>query len=375
MLEILAVEKLDLINFRNYSQISLKLEAKPIIITGPNGSGKTNILEAISFLSPGRGLRNAKLKDIDNKNTNLTWKVRCLIKSTIGRNLIETGRVQNNDSYKRDKRFIKIDDIIAKSASEISNIFSVIWLVPQLDQIFMGASSERRKFFDRMVYNFDPNHASHVIKYDYYMRERFKLLKTKQYDTQWLSIIEQHMAEMGVAIAAARMQSLAYIQHCISEAKTSFPKPHIYLTGEIETMIDKTPAIEIEEYFKEILSQNRQKDTETNQTNFGVHKSDMITIHDKKNLYANLCSTGEQKAMLVAITLAEARARIKWRSSVPILLLDEVMAHLDERRRTSLFDEILHMKAQCWITGTDDNMFQYLNKNAQYLHIKNGAFI
>jgi DNA replication and repair protein RecF len=368
--EILSVECLDLHNFRNYPKFNCQFQAKPIIITGANGIGKTNILEAISFLSPGRGLRNAKLDEIGHKNQDIyaPWSIKTVINSKYGLLEIVTNYItQAGDNVA--KRQIKINNQPSKSHAELAKIFSVIWLTPQMDPIFISGSSNRRRFIDRLVYNFDAEHATRVTCYENVMRQRAKLLKKNLRDVLWLKSLEQTMAETAVAIAAARVQTVEYLQAMINMDSGPFPKAIITMQGELEQKVATVPSVLIEEQFRIRLEQLRETDFFTGRTNAGIHRSDLLVYHCAKNIEAAKCSTGEQKALLLSILLAEAKARIKWKSSVPVLLLDEVVAHLDAERREALFGEILAINAQCWITGTDKAVFSSLKNYAQFVEL------
>jgi DNA replication and repair protein RecF len=365
------ISKLSLDNFRNYSSLSLTLDPQPIILTGHNGSGKTNILEAISFLSPGRGLRKIKLQEADCIRHGSThhWSISAMVNQGYEEIRIGTGRDGASDS---NKRIVKIDGEILKSQAELANMFSVMWLTPQMDGIFIGSSSDRRKFLDRLVYNFDPEHASRIYSYEYTMRERAKLLQ-KNGDASWVGILENKLAERAISIAAARIDTIETIQSVIMQSNTAFPKAIINVAGAVEELLSDNSALHAEEIVRKQLFDSRAYDYATGRTKVGTHRSDFVVTHMDKNMPAASCSTGEQKALLLSIILAEARAKAAWKNSVPVLLLDEVIAHLDEKRRTSLFNELVEMKTQVWLTGTDSSLFGDLIGKAQFLSVENGA--
>ena len=367
-MQLLSIKRLTLSHFRNYPSLRLDLTPQPVVITGSNGAGKTNILEAISFLSPGRGLRNAKLHEIDNQTQQEPWAVATIVESMHGTRDIGTGRMEA-------KRIVKIDGQTMRGQTELPTLFSVIWLTPQMDQMFISGAALRRKFLDRLVFNFDPDHASQVARYEYAMRERARLLKTPHPDSEWLTVLEHKMAETGIAIAASRKQTVEYLQQTIDNTVSPFPKAALSLAGDCEEALGTMPALEVEASLKEQLMWLRRKDAQTGHTNAGIHRSDLIVIHNEKQMPAELCSTGEQKALLISIILAEAKTRISWRHSVPVLLLDEIIAHLDSYRREALFADILAMKAQAWITGTDITLFSELKNHAQFLHIEQGKIV
>lgn len=360
------INNLHLSNYRNHKDFILEIEDKVVVVTGANGAGKTNILEAISLLSPGRGLKNAKLSDILNKETNEPWISVAKIKNrddivTIGSTIVE----QEN----RYKRIIKVNGEPIKTQNNLTEYVSVIWLTPQMDQLFLDSASTRRKFLDRLTYNFFPDHASNVALYEHLMRERAKILKENYKEKIWLDSVEQKMAEACVNIAFARNETVNYLNQEIGKIMEPFPKGSLSISGDIENSIKEKKAIIIENELKEKFVKSRQYDYETGKTNVGVHKTDLIVYYTNKQINAEFCSTGEQKALLLSIILAEISAKIKWRNSAPIVLLDEVAAHLDENRRNSLFDNLCNLKVQAWLTGTDKKIFEYLEDKGQFFEI------
>lgn len=379
-----SISKLLITDFRNYKELLLNTENIPVVLTGSNGSGKTNILEAISFLSPGRGLRSIKLDEADRKHYNNVvslsidnakiitdstatspWRIAATILCGHEETKIGTGRDATTQS---NKRIVKIDEQVIKSQAELTHAFSVMWLTPQMDGIFLASSSERRKFLDRLVYNFNPEHASLVYSYEHSIRERSRLLQENG-DKIWLGAIESKIAEKAVAIAIARLDAINIIQDSIDSSDGCFPKANLAITGYVESIVGNAPALETEELIKKKLFESRMEDARTGRTSIGTHRSDLCVTHIEKNMPAGLCSTGEQKALLLSIILAEARAKAMWKNKVPVLLLDEVVAHLDEKRRNALFDEFCMMKAQVWMTGTDESLFFGLQNRAQFLRV------
>ena len=369
-----SVSRLNLESYRNYSSLRLELNSRPVVLTGHNGSGKTNILEAISLLSPGKGFRKIKLSDADmisDGNALLPWAVSAVVNKADEECVVGTGRESVADT----KRIIKIDGDVIKKQSELTSIFSVMWLIPQMDGLFLGSSSDRRKFLDRLVYNFDPEHASRIYSYEYTMRERAKILQQDNYDSSWISVLESKMAERAVSIAAARVDTIEHIQSVINDCKTAFPKAEIGVEGGVEEIINNNSALAAEEILNKQFYESRQNDARSGRTGVGVHRSDFVAVHSEKNMPAASCSTGEQKALLLSIILAEARAKSIWKGSVPVLLLDEVVAHLDENRRKSLFEEIFSMQAQVWMTGTDVELFKEIQDKAQFFSVNDGVVI
>jgi DNA replication and repair protein RecF len=344
------VKELKLNNFRNYQDLSLKLSAGPIIITGHNGLGKTNLLEAISLFTPGRGLRNATLVDMDNIAQGSSWNISATLINHYGEINIVTSKAPDQN-----RRITSINDKILRKHSELADNFRVIWLTPQMDQLFIGSSSNRRKFLDRIVYNlFTPNHADHIVNYENAMRERNKLLKEYRYDETWLKSIEHMMAKLSVDIAKARVEAGEKLQIVINDSPHNFPKAIVKLEGEVEDRVSDT---DLETYIADKLSETRKLDAQMGRTSFGIHRTDLLVFHASKTMPAELCSTGEQKAMLLSLTLAQLRAMEKYNDIIPVILLDEVVAHLDPQKREELFTEIENTKAQAWLTGTEIEFF------------------
>jgi len=379
-------------NFRNYTHARVETTSAPVILTGSNGAGKTSLLEAISLLTPGRGLRRAKLSELDRTSPSpirgeggeggATWVVSARVFGMQGDVQIGTGR--NPDcpppnlppSGGGDSRIVKIDGKISRGQSELARHLSVIWLTPQMEQLFQDGTSAGRKFLDRLVYSFDPEHASRINEYEFAMRERNKLLQNPRADHVWLDALEQTMAETGAAIANARLHTVEHINDAIHRSTLSFPKADIKIRGIIEDKLHQgIPAIQAEDEFKSILKAGRGQDSAAGRTLIGTHRSEMQVIHIIKQMPAESCSTGEQKALLLSIVLAQARAGAQWHGVVPVLLLDEVVAHLDATRRLELFEEICQIGAQTWMTGTDAALFTGMEQKAQFFRVDNGSVI
>ncbi len=372
------VKKLKLNNFRNYLTLDLKLpnQHNIIVITGKNGSGKTNILEAISLLSPGKGIRGCKLSDINNEGAvNSCWYVESEIAGFYGHERIETWLDPEAIKDGKNKRYVKVNDQSIKAQAELTKLLTISWITPQMDQLFISGTSARRNFLDRIVQNFEPSHTKHLMAYEHSMKERARLLKEKNYDINWLSALENNMAELAIPIAASRVQAVEYIEEIMDEINHPFPKARMLVTGEVESRMHKVPAVQLEDEFREILQKNRSLDAATGRTNVGIHKSDLLVYYKNKNLQADKCSTGEQKSLLLSIFLAEVFAQIKWRAQTPILLLDEVLAHLDESRRDTLCQIIKDTKAQAWITGTESETFIPIKNDSQFFKIENSHLI
>lgn len=370
------IQSLQLHHFRNYVAAELAgLSAGPVVLCGANGAGKTNILEAVSFLSPGRGLRTARIMELQSRETvdiAGPWSISALVESAYGPVRIGTGR-----DVQDDKRLIRINGDAAKGGqSAMTEYLSIIWLTPQMDRLFADASSARRKFLDRMVFAFDPGHSGRVTRYENAMRQRSKLLQEGGADPSWLAALEATMAETGVAIAAARQDFSRKLQQGVDrtpvDVQAHFPKAQIAVSGTVEELIRRVPAVEVEDLLRYQLKESRSRDAEYGGAATGPHKSDLNVIYDSKSMPADQCSTGEQKALLIGIVLAHARMVAAERGSPPVLLLDEVAAHLDERRRDVLYRILLDLKAQVWMTGTDTALFDSLSGHGQFLSVNNG---
>lgn len=370
----LFLSSLSLHHFRNYEQVRLEISAAPVVLFGHNGAGKTNILEAISLLVPGRGLRRSKLADITNVQTGQPWVVAACVHGLQGEVIIGTGR--DMDAELQEKRITKIDGVSLKTQAELSEHLNILWLTPQIEQLFLEGASEGRKFLDRLVYGFDNQHASQINRYEQAMRERNRLLALGGADSSWLDAVEMTMAEKAASIASSRLMAIDHINHAVDESTLSFPKPWLAVEGLLERLLlEGKSALEAEQAFIESLKANRYQDAGAGRTLIGTHRSEFMVTHKTRNIPAALCSTGEQKALILSILLAQSRASVNWRQVTPILLLDEVVAHLDPMRRLELFDEIRTLGAQVWMTGTDHTLFEGIAEDAQLMEIKQGELL
>ncbi|MCC7260073.1 MAG: DNA replication/repair protein RecF [Alphaproteobacteria bacterium] len=365
---------LSLHHFRNYASLKLDAATVPIVLTGPNGAGKTNILEALSFLSPGRGLRGAKLSSIDRQGGSMAWAVSALLDTARGDVRVGTGR-DPSVTGEQGKRLVKIDGETTGSHATLAEVMTVLWLTPQMDQLFLEGASARRKFFDRLVYGFHPGHATLVNAYERAMRERSRLLTERRGDPKWLSALERKMAESGIAIAAARLEMEDRLNQTLRMAESAFPRAEVSIAGDAEQILPEMSAVEAEEWLQNRLEKARSEDMYTGRTSIGPHRSDMRVKHNEKKQPAEQCSTGEQKALMLSLVLADARAKKAWNGQTPILLLDEMVAHLDAGRRAALFEEILALGAQAWMTGTDPLLFSSLKGQAQFVRVEDAQVI
>jgi DNA replication and repair protein RecF len=364
----IAVTRLVLTEFRCYGQLRIDLDPRPVVLTGPNGAGKTNLLEAVSFLSPGRGLRRAPLPEVTRRQATGTagWAV-------AARLLTPTGEIQLGTQLEpgEGRRAVVIDGRPAPSQVAFGARAPMVWLTPQMDRLFGDAASQRRRFLDRLVFGFHPDHAGQLGAYEKAMRERNRLLKdSSRPDPAWLAALEDTMATSGTAVAAARRELVARLRGAESlMIEGPFPRADLAIDGRIEAWLDDRPAVDAEEAFRGLLCDNRRIDAAAGAATEGPHRSDLSVHHRTKAMPAAQCSTGEQKALLIGIVLANARLLAGERGAPPLLLLDEVAAHLDEARRAALYEEILALGAQAWMTGTDPALFAPLGDRAHHLGV------
>jgi DNA replication and repair protein RecF len=372
-----AVVRLALTEFRGYAAARLAVAPAPVVLTGPNGAGKTNLLEAISFLAPGRGLRRARLSEIDRRPNGAAdapgvapWTLWAEVLSRDGTVEIGTGRDAGSDGGER--RHLRIDGSPARSQAALSEHLSLVWLTPQMDRLFLDGGTQRRRFLDRLVYGFDALHAARVSAYERAMRERQRLLRDGPADPSWLAALEEGMAENGIAVAAARRQVTAELDAACAESSGAFPRARLALQGAVDDWLAAMPALAAEEEFRRRLLASRRADAEAGAT-VGPHRSDLVVRHVASGRLAAQCSTGEQKALLIAIVLAHARRQKALRGAPPVLLLDEVAAHLDRGRREALYAEIAALGAQAWLTGTDPALFDGMRGLGQFLAVADAS--
>lgn len=344
----------------------------PVVLTGPNGAGKTNILEALSLLAPGRGLRRANLNEVSRAGSVGGWAVAAEVETPDGSVRLGTGFMPTEGGG-RERRVVRVDGQAATNQNVLADVMNVYWLIPQMDGIFCDGTSERRRFFDRLVYVWDPAHAGRISAYETAMRERTRLLRDETHpDPVWLSALEDTMAERGIAVAAARLELIQRLAPASSRGLAPFPGAEMALAGDLESWLDNGPALAAEDRFRQALADGRRRDSETGRTASGPHRTDLTVRHAGTGQAADLCSTGEQKALLIAIILANATLRSAERGAVPLLLLDEVAAHLDGERRQALFDHLISLGAQTWFTGTDAELYQPLRSHAQMFRLEDG---
>lgn len=367
-----SISRLQLSHFRNYTGLSLRLSPAHVVLTGDNGSGKTNLLEAVSLLSPGRGLRRAVYTDITEKGAADGFALHVTLETGDGPVEIGTGLAGNAPG--ETARRVRVNGASASSADALLEYSRILWLVPSMDGLFTGSTGDRRRFLDRMVLAIDPAHGRRVADYEKAMRSRNRLLGEERSDARWLDAIEMQMAELGTAIAAARSELMRLITAMMERLPddSPFPKADCVLEGTLENRVTTEAAVDAEEGFRQALRDGRSRDRASGRTLDGPHRADLIVHHRPKSMPAALCSTGEQKALLIGLILAHARLTGELTGLAPILLLDEIAAHLDEGRRAALFRIIDDLGGQAFMTGTDRALFSSLDDRAQFFHVSGG---
>jgi DNA replication and repair protein RecF len=363
----LTVKRLELRDFRNYRHLVLEPGPGPIVLHGENGAGKTNLLEAISLLTAGRGLRRARLADLDRAGGG-PWSLHAEVDGQLGPVELTTARDADAD-----RRSVTADGQALRSQIGLGSFVSLLWLTPAMDRLFAESATGRRRFLDRLVLAIDPAHAARVASFERSVRERSHLLRGGRRDPAWLTAIEQRVAEAGIAMAAARRELVHDLELELSEASFPFPRPRLAIVGDVETWLDTLPALAAEQRLAETLAQNRTVDAETGGAAVGPHRSDLVATDGRHGEPAERCSTGRQKAFLISIVLAEASLCRRRHGELPILLLDEVTAHLDPRRRAELLAALVALGAQSWLTGTEAGLFAPLRSAAHVFHVVNGA--
>lgn len=371
----LAIRKLTLTDFRNYAGLRLRVPAGLVALVGPNGAGKTNILEAISLLAPGRGLRTAPFGELARHGGAQSWAVAAELETSGGLASIGTGWSGQSEAGDGGGRLVVIDGEVQKTAGALGNHVRLLWLTPAQDRLFAGPASDRRRFLDRLVAAFDPEHASRAAVFERLMRERNLLLEDIRADSAWLSSLEAQMAEAAVAISAARLVGLEALKAHIFEARaqSSFPWAEVAVEGEIEALVAVKPAVQVEDEYRRILNDSRGLDRAAGRSLRGPHRSDLAVVHGPKGMPAGQCSTGEQKALLIGLVLAQARAVKAEAGVAPLLLLDEVAAHLDRARRGSLLEALAALGSQSWMTGTDAQLFEAIGRNGAVFAVEDGT--
>lgn len=361
------ISRLRLTAFRNYTSAALDLDARHVVLTGPNGSGKTNLLEAVSVLSPGRGLRGASFETLQAQGSDVGWAVAATVETDDGPADIGTGALPDGG------RRVRINGANARSVETMSDYLRVLWLTPAMDGLFSGPAGDRRRFLDRLVTTLIPAHSSAVADFDKAMRQRNRLLE-EDGDPRWLGAIEVQMAELGAAIHLNRTDSLTSLQALIAESldDASFPAAHLALTPLFPDIVEPPTSAGLEALLIERWQGQRALDRAAGRTISGPHRVDLDVTYAQKGMPAALGSTGEQKALLIGLILAHARL-VRLRTGItPFLLLDEIAAHLDPDRRRALFAALDGLETQCFLTGTDPVLFEALEGRAQRITVRDG---
>ena len=367
------VARLSLADFRNYSSLALDFRPGAVVLTGENGAGKTNLLEAISFLSPGRGLRRAVLEDVARAGAAGGFAVHARVDGAFGEVEIGTGTM--GEGPEAAGRKVRINGAPARSAEDMLEWLRIMWLTPAMDALFAGPAAERRRFVDRLVLAIDPAHGRRALDYEKAMRGRNRLLADNVRDDSWFEAIETQMAETGTAIAAARVEIVRLLSAMIERLPGDgpFPRSDIALAGTLEEALPGRPAVDAEEAFRRSLADNRGRDRAAGRTLDGPHRSDLLVRHRPKDMPAELCSTGEQKALLTGLVLSHVRLVAELSGAAPILLLDEIAAHLDAGRRAALFSILEELDCQAFMTGTDPELFSSIRERAQFFTVAGGT--
>ena len=360
------ITNLTLSHFRNHTDLTVNTDGKSVVLTGENGSGKTNILEAISLLQPGRGMRGAKLDQLQQQSKKLPWAVRANVKRGDADVTLATGATPEGANRRR----MLAGDRELDRGQDFYDYLTVYHISPRHDRLFLESPEDRRQFFDALVFGFDPSHADRLDTYEKAKSERRKLLYHPRPDATWLKLIEKQMAEEAIAIASARLEVIDRLNHTLADTiAKAMVGAGLSMRGDVEQDAASMPALQAEEAFTERLAHNRERDRDLGRTQSGVHRSDLEVTHTELNMPAASCSTGQQKMLLLSLMLAAAEARKQAMGRAPVLLLDEACAHLDEAHREKLANTILQLGIQTWLSGTDKKLFEAFGENAHRIEL------
>ena len=360
------IKSLKLINFRSHSDFSLSLSGKPLAIIGDNGAGKTNILEAISLLSPGRGMRNSKFSEMVKDDNLMPWGVNFNILSE-GKNYEVSSGLRDNQKG----RDIKINSKKVFGSSALPEIILLSWLTPSMDQIFNETPSYRRKFIDRLCAVYEKNHTKNIKIYEKLMAERNSSFKSKVLDNVWLDALENQMSDVSIAIAETRLTFISDLNKVLeTNLDPVWPRAHLEIYGFVENLVSSWNSGKAKEMLCNEFKNNRERDFFSKRTNEGVHRSDLLVNEKNKKIEAKKCSTGEQKSLLMGIILSHLELVSSFKSRYPVLLLDEVLAHFDKIRRKSFFKQIQEIGSQIIMTGTDISVFEEF-EDLEIYHLNN----
>jgi len=366
-----------LTNFRSYHAAQISLDrVGPVVLTGANGAGKTNLIEAISLLAPGRGLRRATMEELAFSEGDGAWAVSAEIEGMLGLATLGTGIDPPAGEDSAPARKCRIDRESVGSAAAFADHLRIVWLTPGMDPLFNGPASERRRFLDRLVLAVDAQHSSRVAALERSLRSRNRLLENAPNDAHWLDAVEHETAEVAVAVAAARAETARRLAAALDASRgqaPEFPQAEIALQGWMEQLLPNHSAVEIEDRYRTLLKENRPRDAAAGRTLDGPHLSDLAVTHAAKRIPAADASTGEQKALLIRLVLAHASLIKLMTGFAPVLLLDEVVAHLDPARRTALYEALSSLGAQVWMTGADPAAFGDVVGRANLFVVRNGS--
>ena len=371
------IRRLTLSNFRSYHAVQVRLDpAGPVVLTGANGAGKTNLIEAISLLAPGRGLRRATMEELAFSEGDGAWAISAEIEGMLGLATLGTGIDPPAGEESTPTRKCRIDRESVGSATAFADHLRVVWLTPAMDPLFNGPASERRRFLDRLVLAVDAQHSGRVAALERSLRSRNRLLEDSPGDSHWLDAVEHETAEVAVAVAAARAETAKRLSAALEASRDNapeFPQAQIALQGWVEQLLPDHSAIEVEDRYRGLLKDNRARDAAAGRTLDGPHLSDLVVTHADKSIPAADASTGEQKALLIRLVLAHAGLIKQMTGFAPLLLLDEVVAHLDPSRRAALYDALSLLGAQAWMTGADPAAFGEIVGRAQVFLVRNSV--
>jgi DNA replication and repair protein RecF len=371
------IARLILQDFRTYASLDLTVSRPLVALVGENGAGKTNVLEAISLFMPGRGLRRAELSEMARNEGPGSFAISVTLDAPYGEHRLGTGLEPQGENA-RASRICRIDGMPASSPTAFAEYLRIVWLTPDLDALFRGAAGDRRRFLDRLVLAVDAEHGTRVNALERALRSRNRVLEENPDDRLWLDALEREVAELAIAVAAARRETVERLASLILETReqeSPFPFATMGLEGEIDALVATLPAVDAEDRYRAILRDYRSRDRAAGRTLVGPQASDLLVRHGPKDIPANTASTGEQKALLIGLVLAHARLVASMSGIAPFVLLDEVAAHLDPRRRAGLYDALETLGGQVWMTGADPGLFQELDGRADLLHVAPGHIV
>src|SRR5215217_8627746 len=376
------IARLILQDFRTYASLDLTVSRQLVALVGENGAGKTNVLEAISLFMPGRGLRRAELAEMARNEGPGSFAVSVTLDAPYGEHRLGTGIEHQNEGSRtsregsRASRVCRIDGMSAPSPTAFAEYLRIVWLTPDLDALFRGPAGDRRRFLDRLVLAVDAEHGARVNALERALRSRNRVLEENPDDRLWLDALEREVAELAIAVAAARRETVERLASLILETReqeSPFPFAMMGLEGEIDALVATLPAVDAEDRYRAILRDYRSRDRAAGRTLVGPQASDLLVRHGPKDIFTNTATTGEQKALLIGLVLAHARLVASMSGIAPFVLLDEVAAHLDPRRRTGLYDALQSLGGQVWMTGADPGLFAELQGRADILQVSAGV--